>query len=77
MAFIVTYRKPATESGVPGPIIEQIAIPDEPQLTQIVVVEEELTFIFADGAEKTIYDIPDEWVTVTQSGATREATNGH
>jgi hypothetical protein len=64
MGILITYRKPGS-NGELGPIIEQFRVPDG--LTEIQVVEEELKFVFPD-REVYVYDVPDSWVTIGETG---------
>lgn len=72
----ITYREHGKD-GVYGRIVEQLEIPAD--VTEIIVVDEELTFVFGDpdsgtATEVCIYDVPDEWVKIGETGPTDYTT---
>ena len=56
-ALLVTYRKPATEPGVLGEIIDQFLIPS--QVVEIIRCEDETMFVLADG--RNVHEIDVEY----------------
>jgi hypothetical protein len=61
----VTSRKPATESGVLGSIVDQYVLPDDWKVVEIIRCGEELTYVLEDGTEVFELDLPEEFTTVS------------